>query len=515
MGETSYWLTEEFCREHGHKGPAQLAQEFPEGSPSAWASRRQRMHAMHPELVPELTNSGKPVGTMPEPKVAVEKPDTTPYYLTEQFCRENGHLGPKRLQAKFGETGWPKRRGKMMDAHPELVPRLTPNGKPVNGAMPDAAPIAPVQELTPEAAVEVDREVTRLRDELSEVKRRQKALHRQENSHRKLMEMGREALKPVTPLCQAPKHKTDEQHVIHQSHVLSWADWHVDEVVDAEIMEGLNFYDPPTVLRRVECMVDKTIMFAHFSERVVFDTLYVHALGDFVTNTLRDGFDHADAAVTASMQPIKGARFAATLMAYALRDLAPHYERVVFRGVPGNHGRFTKGMSHKLPTENLDWLVYEWTRTMASDIPNIEWDIPEAWSLTCEVSGWGFFLNHGYSDAKGGFGGISWYSLVKSDTKRTALDVKLNRKVLARQYGHMHQDVQVPRAGGNGVIRIEPSLMGGNEYPKEGMAGTFDEPGQSLLEVHDTEGITAPRHLNVRQHDYNETCRYDPILDLL
>jgi hypothetical protein len=136
---------------------------------------------------------------------------------------------------------------------------------------------------------------------------------------------------------------------------------------------------------------------------------------------------------------MKGARFAATLLAYALRDLSAAFPKAKVRGVPGNHGRFTKGFAHKLPTENLDWLIYEWAKTMTLDLTNVEWEIPQAWSHTCDVEGWGFFLNHGYSDAKGGFGGISWYSHVKSDTKRTALDVKLGRKVLVRQYGHMHQ----------------------------------------------------------------------------
>jgi hypothetical protein len=368
--------------------------------------------------------------------------------------------------------------------------------------------------LTTDEKVERDREVVKLKAERDEINKRYTRALKDQSIYQRLVDEGREVLSPLSPICDPPVKKRSHD-LIHQGMVLNFSDWHVDETVDAEIMEGLNWYDPPTCLRRLECAVDKSILLSQLSERVVFDTLYVHCFGDFLTNVLRDGFSHDDSKVTASMMPMRGARFSASLLAHAVRDLSAHFPRVVVRGVPGNHGRFTKGMSHKLPTENLDWLIYEWAKTMCADLPNVEWDIPQAWSLTCDVEGWGFFLNHGYSDAKGGFGGISWYSLVKSDTKRTALDVKLGRKVLVRQYGHMHQGANVERSGGNGRIRIEPSLIGGTEFPKEGMAGTYSEPGQSLLEVHAEEGVVAERTLNVRQYDFKDTCRYDPLLQLL
>ena len=128
--------------------------------------------------------------------------------------------------------------------------------------------------------------------------------------------------------------------------------------------------------------------------------------------------------------------------------------------------------------------------------------------------GGGFFLNHGTADSKGGFGGIPWYSQMRSDTKRTAIDVKLGRHVLVRQYGHLHQEADTPRAGGNGRIRVEPSLVGGDPFALEGMGGNYSEPAQSLLEVHADEGLVAERTLNVRKYELNQTCRYDPLLEL-
>jgi hypothetical protein len=420
-------------------------------------------------------------------------------WSNHEFFGEWKHLSNYELGKRFGgcESVWRKWRKRFE------FPQSSP------GVYLESSEMS-LDELVSSDISEKDKQ-----EELKEVRRRYNKLLQQESLYRRLSDIGSDVLNQLSPVCPPPKPLAVPGKTIHQGMVLNFADWHLDEIVNEGIMEGLNFYDPPTALRRVECTVDKTIMLSRLSERVVFGTLYVHCFGDFLTNVLRAGFEHTDSMVTASMMPMKGAKFAATILAHALRDLAANFPVVRVRGVPGNHGRFTKGFAHKLPTENLDWLVYQWAMTMCRDLKNVEWDIPEAWSHTCDVEGWGFFLNHGHSDAKGGFGGIGWYQLLKSDTKRTALDVNLGRKVLVRQYGHLHQEADVGRAGGNGRIRIEPSLIGGNEFPKEGMAGTYDEPAQSLLEVHPKEGLVAERTLSIRQHDRNPSCRYDDLLEIL
>jgi hypothetical protein len=110
----------------------------------------------------------------------------------------------------------------------------------------------------------------------------------------------------------------------------------------------------------------KTLLIANLSERIEYRALYVHDFGDNCTNGIRD-----DAKATNSMSPLKGARFAASAKANALRDLSCRFPRVVFRGVSGNHGRFTKGMPWKQPTEILDRLVFEWTKASLASLQPI------------------------------------------------------------------------------------------------------------------------------------------------
>lgn len=436
---------------------------------------------------------------------------------------------PKALAQWFPEVGapaWDLRKATAAAEFGIEFPYLTrsnkvswpcdpPDGWPVRAeaaGVPQSASAAvsqPQEPLTTEEKVERDREVSRLREQLSETNRRYNTALKEQNVFERLLDEGTHALIPVAPACPPPAHP-DREKVTRQALQLSWADWHVDATVSYEIMEGLNWYDPAVALRRVECCVDKTLLIADLNDRIDYHVLYVHDLGDNVENE-----HHEDAKSTNSMTPMKAARFAAELKAVALRDLAARFERVVYRGIPGNHGRTKQKMPWRLPTENFDWLIYQWVKVLCRDLPNVEFELVDAWSQTCEVEGWGWFLNHGTTDAKGGFGGVSWYSLIKSDTKRTAMDVKLNRKVLAREYGHLHQEANVERAGGNGRIFINPSLKGGDEFPKEGMSGTYSEPGQVLRSVHQREGIVAEYPLNIRQYDLNEECRYDALLELV
>ena len=434
-------------------------------------------------------------------------PYASPSALAKQYPASQGGMTV---------SGWNNAIRSAKDRYPELAWVVQSKGKkpviPTEWPEPiyaeTAKALGEAHELSTEEKVERDREIVRLKQQISETNRRYNASLKEQNLFEKLAEEGRSALSPISPYCDPPKPDNSKEH--SQALVLSWADWHCESVVNYEIMEGLNWYDPPTCLRRVECCVDKTILIANLASKIDYHTLYIHDCGDNVENHL-----HEDSKSSNSMTPLKAARFAAELKAVALRDLSGHFERIIFRGVPGNHGRTQAKMPWSLPTENLDWLIYQWTKTLCADIPNIEFDLVDAWSQTCDVEGWGWFLNHGTTDAKGGFGGLSWYSVVKSDTKRTAIDVKLKRTVLAREYGHMHQKADIERAGGNGRIFINPSLKGGDEFPKEGMAGTYSEPGQVLRSVHRTEGIVAEYPLNIRQYDLEPKCRYDALLKLV
>jgi hypothetical protein len=103
------------------------------------------MHELFPNLVPLLDTFGRVERDQTPTPATVEKTDKTPYYLTEEFCREHGYKSPKQLKAAFGESGWPTRRSRMMVAFPELVPRLDTQGRPIGVVAPEANPDEPTR----------------------------------------------------------------------------------------------------------------------------------------------------------------------------------------------------------------------------------------------------------------------------------------------------------------------------------------------------------------------------------
>lgn len=442
-------------------------------------------------------------------------PLASPSLLAEHLPPAAGGLGyegwrhaVRRSRLKYPDLPWPAARSGAHVPRPDTWPDPIYEDEVKAGA--SAVPAAGQQaEWSTEEKIERDRTIHDLRAKNRELQTKYDRSIADQNIYSRLAREGAAVLDPIAPLCEPPV-SVGAKRSIRQALVYNWADWHVERQFSADQMDGLNWYDPPTCLRRAACATDKVLMFAGLTDRIAYHTLYIHDFGDNCQNWL-----HEDDAPTNAMPPLKAARFACELKAACLRDLAPHFERIVFRGVPGNHGRTTKKVAWNLPTQNLDWLVYQWLRDKCRDLTNVTFELADTWSMTADVEGWGFFLNHGTTDAKGGFGGISWYSDQRSDTKRTAIDVKLGRRVLVRQYGHLHTEADTPRAAGNGRIRHEPSLMGGDPFALEGMSGTFSEPAQSLLEVHAEEGLVAERTLDVRKYDLERDCRYDALLDLV
>ena len=364
--------------------------------------------------------------------------------------------------------------------------------------------------LTTEEKIERDRELLQVRKKNSELKAKYDRVLREDSVTDRILAEARDLLPRLTP-CEPPAPMKQGDVEYEDAGLLRWADWHGDEIVDLAIMEGLNEYGPAIVTRRVMATIDKTVgLLRKRMPNTYFRDLHVHDLGDGIT-----GWLHEENMATNAAPPFRSLVFIAHLKASALRDLCGAFEHVYFRGVPGNHWRYLKKVPWKLPTENSDWLIYQLVQALLADVPNISFDCPAAWSVFCEIEGHGFALNHGYTDAKGGFGGIPYYSLTRSDAKRSAIDARLSRRVSYREYGHLHDEAKIPRAAGGGNLIICPSLKGGDEYAKEGLGGLYSDPAQLLSAVNRQHGVWWTATLDVNDHDDALECRYDPTMVVL
>jgi hypothetical protein len=166
-------------------------------------------------------------------------------------------------------------------------------------------------------------------------------------------------------------------------------------------------------------------------------------------------------------------------------------------------------MQWKLPTENGDWLIAQMVGDLCRDNERITVVSPEAWTVVINVRGWNHSINHGYSAAKGGYGGIPWYSYQRTDGKLTALESAHGQRVHYRWYGHVHQKAELPMMDGEGDQFIVGSLMGGNEYAL-GSLSSYANPVQKIVGVHEKTGVSWRYPLDVKFAD-GEPGRYEDL----
>lgn len=357
--------------------------------------------------------------------------------------------------------------------------------------------------LTPEEAVERDRTVSRLNAEVRELRKKYQIACATGNLHEDILKTTREVMGKIEPARVNPP-KVGAGHT-EEDAILAWADWHGGEIIDYDVMQGYNAYDPDIMRRRAQYTVDHTLEILFDCHRgTTFGTLYVFDLGDGING------DRLPEQMSTNALPVfEAMRMVVEVKSRALTELSSHIP-VVYICVPGNHGRRAEKMQWKLPTETADWLMGEMIADRTSTNERVQCIIPKSWTTGVTVRGQNHVLNHGFTSAKGGFGGISWYSFQRADGQKTAVEAAHGKRVHHRWYGHIHQAATIPMTDGEGEQHIVGSLKGGDEYALEGL-NRFSEPTQKLVGCHDQYGVTWRYQLNVRHADETPS-RYEEIV---
>ncbi len=360
-----------------------------------------------------------------------------------------------------------------------------------------------VRGVSPLDAVEQDRTVLKLQAEIRDLQQRYRVACQTSNLHEELLAVAREVMGRPTPTKVLPPKVG--QGGTEEDAILGLADWHGGETVDYDVMQGYNAYSPEIMCRRAQYCVDHTLSILFDCHRgTTFGTLYAFDLGDGI-----NGDRLHEHMKTNALQVFEAMRLVAKVKSQMLTELSCHLP-VVYIAVPGNHGRRADKMEWKLPTETADWLIAEMISDMLSGNDRIECVVPKSWTAGITVRGWNHSLNHGFSSAKGGYGGISWYSFQRADGKKTAIESAHGKRVHYRWYGHIHQKAEIPMMDGVGEQHIVGSLKGGDEYALEGL-NSYSDPAQKLVGCHADYGVTWRYPLDVKHADQTES-RYEVLL---
>ncbi len=286
----------------------------------------------------------------------------------------------------------------------------------------------------------------------------------------------RELLPTATPRYSPraiPKGKPGEHEM-----ALLWSDVHAGERVSLEETNGLNEYDWPIMLKRLDGVLRGILAFKEARPYEV-RKLHIWALGDMVSGEIHD-----ELRATNEFPVIESAVQLGIDAAAWLERFIPEFESIHFVGVAGNHGRLYRKPESKQRYSNFDWLVYHTMQRCLSAYPSITWEIPKATRWPVELCGRRVLLWHG-DGVRSTMVDVPWGGIIRYVGKLRNEYAALGKPIDYFACGHWHEADIVK----NRRIIINGSVIGPNEYSLDKLGG--GEPAaQVLLTYHPKHGLT-------------------------
>jgi hypothetical protein len=261
--------------------------------------------------------------------------------------------------------------------------------------------------------------------------------------------------------------------------VAVWAasDWHVEETVDYNDIEGRNVFNLDIAAKRIEKFWQHMMRLTDIMQKDTnIPVVFLALLGDFITNTI-----HEDVAESNQLGPgdaiwwvqerlISGIKFALdNLKKDTLLKVACH---------TGNHGRSTAKQRQKTePANSWERLMYrEMKIIMDGDSKyrsRIEWCIADGYHSTHDFFGGAYRLrtHHGHAiKSGGGVGGIT----IPVNKKIANWNINNARTPNLDLFGHFHQYID------SGTFVTNGSLIGYNAFANN-IGAAFEKPTQAFF----------------------------------
>lgn len=250
----------------------------------------------------------------------------------------------------------------------------------------------------------------------------------------------------------------------HHRQMILLSDFHGGEVVDPDVVQGLNEYDWQIMEDRVQEVIASLLK--HRDRSPDLTGLDIVFLGDMCS-----GSNHDELAVT-NEYPLaeQGVRMG-LLMGRIVEQLAPHYPNMRVVTVEGNHPRLNKAPQAKNPQDNMDWVAAQFARQYLKDVPNVEFTVGRA-SVVHRIAGLNVYCWHG-DGIRSSMPGVPWGGVMR---RVNQLQATLPQHIDHWCFGHFHTAniVGAGRVIGNGALK------GADEYCFKTM-GVGDPPAQWLL----------------------------------
>jgi predicted phosphodiesterase len=278
-------------------------------------------------------------------------------------------------------------------------------------------------------------------------------------------------ISPYRPSKKKPHKKEEDMAVI-------LSDLHIGHAHTMEETGGLSEYGIDIFKRRL-CNLEKAVegIYELHTHLYNIPTLHVMCLGDIV-----DGMNQAGSWSPVYIDtPIFDQMFiGVNSIAGLLSRWLTVFDKIVFYGVRGNHGRIAPSGAEK-DYANWDSMSYETLKLMFKDNPRIKFVVPRTWWIMEEIRGKNFLLVHGDQFRPKGSAakGLENFSMSQWGMTGRKPDVTI--------CGHFHESSEL--TNNFGKLVVNGSFVGGDVYSIKNLQ-KCGRPEQKIFGINEKHGVS-------------------------
>jgi UDP-2,3-diacylglucosamine pyrophosphatase LpxH len=342
---------------------------------------------------------------------------------------------------------------------------------------------APQYDPTDQRILELEGEVAHLRDERNHVRRKLQAAAKTQGLFKAVVSEMETKIKPFKALPKARTTFKPGKNTVTEHLVMHLSDGHHDQIVTPEECGGLECHDFPVSVCRAENYIDSILKWTQetLAPTFHFPELTILAYGDHTSGEI-----HGHVNRSYFKNQFKNSLAIGQLHSLMFRDLAPYFDAVNVVYVPGNHGRRSVKKDYHGAQDNWDFLIAKVAELHCADLSNVNFTIPDCYSVNLDINGIGFCIFHG-DDIRSNLG-IPWYGLERRQRRIMALThVQSGPPIKYYCCGHFHRPGTTSEV--DGELLINGPWVATDSYVFNSFSG-YTEPTQLLHGVHAARGIT-------------------------
>lgn len=262
------------------------------------------------------------------------------------------------------------------------------------------------------------------------------------------------------------------------------SDWHLEETILPQQVNGLNEYNLDIASKRVERFFQNGLKLVDMCRsKSHIDTLVCALIGDLIT-----GYIHEELVESNSLSPTQASLRAYELAVGGIDFLVENgnFKKIIVPCCYGNHGRTTQKPKVSTAAHNsYEWLMYCFLLKRYADHPIVSVKIPESYFNYLDVYGRLVRFHHGDGIRyNGGVGGVH------VPLRKSIAQWNKARPVTLDVLGHWHT-----RQSASDYV-INGSIIGYNAYSIR-IKADYEPPQQTFFLMHPKRGRTVECPIHV------------------